>query len=137
MADILLFTPKHQLDAKANLRDFVAMCHYRLTVFGADLNWDSDTWAGVGNFTVIGAPSRGFSDEQRLNPEIIPFAKAYVRYRQGHKPTKNKSELQAIRCIEKALLLVKGKADITQTDVQVMDVAAQVAREYKGSAYQA
>lgn len=137
MADILLFTPKHQLDAEANLRDFVAMCRHRLTVFGADLDWDSDTWAGVGNFTVIGAPSRGFSDEQRLNPGIIPFAKSYVRYRQGHNPTKLKSELKAIRCIEKALLLVKGKADITQTDVQVMDVAAQVAREYKASAYQA
>jgi hypothetical protein len=137
MADILLFTPKHQLNAKANLSDFVAMCRHRLTVFGADLDWDSDTWAGVGNFTVIGAPSRGFSDEQRLNPEITPFAKSYVRYQQGHKPTKLKSEFKAIRCIEKALLLVKGKADITQTDVQVMDVAAQVAREYKASAYQA
>ena len=136
MADIILFAPKHLLDAKANLNDFIAMCRDRLTVFGADLDWYSDTWAGVGNFTVIGAPSRGFTDNQLLNPEIVSFAKSYVRYQQGHNPSRMKSEFMAIRCIEKALLQVKGKADITQADINVLDAAAQVAREYK-AAYQA
>lgn len=137
MADILLFTPKHQLDARANLNDFIAMCRDRLTVFGADLDWGGDTWPGVGNFTVIGAPARGFTNHQLLSPEIIPFAKSYVRYQQGHNPSKLKNELKAIRCIEKALLQVKGKADITLTDVNVLEMAAQVAREYRATAYQA
>ncbi|MEO8645677.1 integrase [Pseudomonas sp.] len=137
MADILLFTPKQQLDANANLNDFIVMCRERLTVFGSDLDWCSNSWPGVGNFTVINAPASGFTDNQLLNPEIIPFAKSYVRYQQGHKPRKLKSELKAIRCIEKALLLVKGKADITLTDINVLDMAAQVAREYKATAYQA
>lgn len=113
------------------------MCRYRLTVFGADLEWGRDTWPGVGNFTVIGAPARGFTDGQLLNHEIVPFAKSYVRYQQGHNPSKLKNELKAIRCIEKALLQVKGRADITLTDIQVMDVAAVVAREYNATAYQA
>ncbi|WP_240364413.1 hypothetical protein [Pseudomonas syringae] len=65
------------------------------------------------------------------------FAKSYVRYQQGHNPTKLKNEFKAIRCIEKALLQVKGRADITQTDIHVMDVAAEVAREYSVTAYQA
>jgi hypothetical protein len=137
VANILLFTPKHLLDAKANLNDFIEMCRDRLTVFGADLDWNRDTWPGVGNYTVIGAPARGFSDAQLLNSEIIPFAKSYVRYQQGHNPKKLKNEFKAIRCIEKALLQVKGKADITLTDIQVMDVAAVVAREYGATAYQA
>lgn len=137
MAEVLLFTPKHLLDAKANLNDFIEMCRDRLTVFGADLEWGRDTWPGVGNFTVIGAPARGFTESQLLNPEIVPFAKSYVRYQQGHNPSKLKNEFKAIRCIEKALLQVKGRADITLTDIQVMDVAAEVAREYSSTAYQA
>ncbi len=137
MANILLFTPKYQLDSRANLNDFIVMCRDRLTVFGVDLDWDSDTWPGVGNFTVIGAPARGFTDSQLLDSEIIPFAKSYVRYQQGHNPSKLKNEFKAIRCIEKALLQVKGRADITLTDINVLEMAAQVAREYKATAYQA
>lgn len=137
MAEIFLFIPKHHLDAKANLNDFIAMCRDRLTVFGIHLDWSSNTWPGVGNFTAIGAPARGFTDSQLLNHEIIPFAKSYVRYQQGHNPSKLKNEFKAIRCIEKALLQVKGVADITLTDINVLEMAAQVAREYKATAYQA
>ena len=137
MAEVLLFTPKHLLDAKSNLKDFIEMCRDRLTVFGADLDWGRDTWPRVGNFTVIGAPGRGFTQSQLLSDEIVPFAKSYVRYQQGHNPRKLKSEFKAIRCIEKALLQVKGIADITLTNIQVLDVAAEVAREYSATAYQA
>ncbi|OWP71056.1 integrase [Pseudomonas sp. K2I15] len=139
MNDIQLFTSKQHLDAKANLNDFIEMCRDRLTVFGTNLDWNSDTWPGVCNFTVIGAPSRGFTTNQLLNPKIIPFAKSYVRYQ--HQYYSNSSsrckEIKGIRCVEKALLQVKGKADITLTDLNVLDMAAQVAREYKASAYQA
>lgn len=137
MDEVLLFTPRHLVDAKANLKDFIGMCRDRLTVFGADLDWSRDTWPRVGNFTVIGAPAEGFTSSQLLNSEIVPFAKSYVRYQQGHNPSKLKNEFKAIRCIEKALLQVKGRADITLTDIQVMDVAAKVAREYSATAYQA
>ena len=137
MDEVLLFTPRHLVDAKANLKDFIGMCRDRLTVFGADLDWSRDTWPRVGNFTVIGAPAEGFTSSQLLNSEIVPFAKSYVRYQQGHNPSKLKNEFKAIRCIEKALLQVKGGADITLTDIQVMDVAAEVAREYNATAYQA
>lgn len=137
MADLLLFTPKHQRDSQKNLNDFIAMCRDHLTVFGADLDWYASAWPKVGNFTVMGAPARGYTTDQLLNADIIPFAKAYVRYQQGHTPTKLKNEFKAIRCIEKALLTVKGKADITQVDQLVMDAAGQVAREYEATGYQA
>lgn len=137
MAEILLFTPKHQRDSQKNLDDFIAMCRDRLTVFGADLDWQAYSWPKVGNFTVMGAHAKGFTADQLLNADIIPFAKAYVRYQQGHNPTKLKNEFKAIRCIEKALLTAKGKADITLVDQLVMDVAAEVAREYGATSYQA
>lgn len=137
MAEMLLFVPKHQLDAKRNLEEFIEMCRDRLTVFGADLNWHANAWPGVGNFTVIGAPARGYRDYQLLNADILPFAKSYVRYSQGLNPTELRNEFKALRCIEKALLKVKGTADITLVDHVVLDVAGEVAREYKSTAHQA
>ena len=137
MAETVLFVPKAERDARSNLEDFIAMCQYKLTVFGEDLDWHSNAWPKVGNFTVKGAPSRGYSEDQYLNSEILPFAKSYVRYHQGLKPSKLINEFKAIRCIEPALLAVKGRADITLVDTTVMDIAAQFAREYGATAYQA
>jgi hypothetical protein len=135
MSEALLFVPKSEQDAKSNLKDFIDMCRDRLTVFGQDLDWYSNIWPGVGNFTVSGAPARGFTEDQCLQQEILPFAKAYVRYQQGLRPSKLIREFQAIRCVEPALLTVKGRADITLVDTAVLDVAVQVAREHYSSAY--
>jgi hypothetical protein len=137
MSNVFLFVPKAQLSSRQHLDEFILMCRDRLTVFGADLDWYSNAWPGVGNFTKKGAPSRGYSEEQLLNAGIIPFAKAYVRYQQGHNPNKLKNEFKAIRCIEAALLEIKGSADITLTDISVLDEAAKVARTYDASSYQA
>lgn len=137
MPNVFLFVPKAQLSSRQHLDEFILMCRDRLTVFGADLDWYSNAWPGVGNFTKKGAPSRGYSADQLLNAGIIPFAKAYVRYQQGHNPNKLKNEFKAIRCIEAALLEIKGSADITLTDISVLDEAAKVARTYDASSYQA
>ena len=137
MTNIFLFVPKAQLSSRQHLDEFILMCRDRLTVFGADLDWYSNAWPGVGNFTKKGAPSRGYTEDQLLNAGIIPFAKAYVRYQQGHNPNKLKNEFKAIRCIEAALLEIKGSADITLTDISVLDEAAKVARTYDASSYQA
>ena len=137
MSNVFLFVPKAQLSSRQHLDEFILMCRDRLTVFGADLDWYSNAWPGVGNFTKKGAPSRGYTEEQLLNAGIIPFAKAYVRYQQGHNPNKLKNEFKAIRCIEAALLEIKGSADITLTDISVLDEAAKVARTYDASSYQA
>lgn len=137
MSNLFLFVPKAQLTCRQNLDEFVLMCRDRLTVFGADLDWYSHTWPGVANFTRKGAPSRGFTQDQLLDAQFVPFAKAYVRYQLGHNPSSLKNELKAIRCIEPALLAIKGCADITQTDISVMNEAAQVARSYGASSYQA
>ncbi|MCK2111211.1 integrase [Pseudomonas juntendi] len=137
MADIIVFVPKAEKDARHNLAEFIELCRDRLTVFGADLDWYSNAWPNVGNFTIKGAPSRGYTSAQLLNSEIMPFAKAYVRYQQGINRTKLVNELKALRCIEPALLSVKGVADISLVDTTVLDVAGGIAREYEASSYQA
>ena len=88
MSDIFLFTPKAQLDCRQNLEEFIVMCRDRLTVFGKELDWYSSAWPAVGNFTKKGASSRGYTAEQLLDQGIMSFAKAYVRYQQGHNPNK-------------------------------------------------
>lgn len=133
MAEIFQFVPKAELDAKANVGEFIRRCRDDLTVFGEDLDWDSWNWKGVVNYTKAGAPSRGVKSEHILAEEFLPFAKAYIRYQQGHKPTKNIQEIKAIRCVEPALIKVKGVADISLLDVSVLDEAATVAREQYGS----
>lgn len=137
MAEIVFFVPKAEKEAKQNLADFIELCRDRLTVFGEDLDWNSNAWPKVVNFTVKGAPSRGYRPDQILNAEILPFAKAYVRYQQGIKPSQLFNEMKALRCIEPALLSVKGVADITLVDSTVMDIAGGFARQYNATGYQA
>jgi len=137
MSNVFQFVPKAQLTCRENLSRFVLMCRDHLTVFGADLDWNSHSWVGVGNFTKKGAPSRGYTDAQLLSADLMSFAKAYVRYQQGHNPSKLKNEFKAIRCVEEALLAVKGCADITMTDLSVLDQAGRVAATYESTSYQA
>ena len=137
MPEIVFFIPKAEKEAKQNLADFIELCRDRLTVFGEDLDWNSNAWPKVVNFTVKGAPSRGYRPDQILNAEILPFAKAYVRYQQGIKPSQLFNEMKALRCIEPALLSVKGVADITLVDSTVMDIAGGFARQYNATGYQA
>lgn len=137
MSNIFQFVPKAQVTSQQNLAEFVRLCRDQLTVFGASLDWYSHAWPGVGNFTKKGAPARGYTPEQLLDPGIMSFAKAYVRYQQGHNPTKLKNEFKAIRCIEAALIEVYDSADITLTDLSVLDAAGKVAGTYEATDYQA
>lgn len=137
MSNLFQFVPRSQLTSRENLDEFVLMCRDRLTVFGADLDWYSNAWPGVATFTKKGVHARGYDQSQLLDSSIIPFAKAYLRYQQGHNPNKLKNEMKAIRCIEIALLEIYGCADITQTDLSVMDEAGRVALSYGATGYQA
>lgn len=136
--NIFLFKSKTHLTAEGNVEEFINRCKNELSVFGANLNWDEINWKGVVNFTKLGVPSRGYKADDVLDQKILPFAKAYIRYQQGHNPSKLRNEIKAIRCIEPALLKVKGKADITLVDIVVLDEAIVIARNaYPSTAYQA
>ena len=130
MADVKHFAPKSALTAADNLREFIRVCREDLTVFGAELNWGDINWPGACNFTKLGADSRGYEEDDRMDDAFVDFAKAYFRYQQGHHPTRTKRESQALRVIEAALLQVRGHAGISALDAGTLDEAAVLGRNH-------
>ena len=139
MSNVIQFVPRNEWDANRNRNEFIELCKNKLTVFGSDLDWSSDNWSGQINFTQIGVAARGYSVKDLLAPEFMDFAKAYFRYQQGFKPTGNKNESKALRCVEKALLQRTSSALIGDLSIADLDVATDVARAFygKGTAYHA
>jgi hypothetical protein len=137
MAEIFHFVPHSDLEAKANLAQFIDKCKKELTVFGKELDWSAWAWPKAAKFTKIGAHSRTTDAAMKMDEGIINFAKAYFRYQQGHKPTGAKNELKALRAIEAALIQVTGSAHIENLSILVLDEAAQIVRGHylAGAAY--
>lgn len=131
MAKIFKFSPSESLGAKANVQAFTIRCRQDLDVLAPEIDWDSHYWKGEVGFTKAGINARKNEPGNLLNQEIIPFAKAYVTYRKAHHPCARATSrsIMAIRCVEPALLRVKGCADISLVDPVVLDQAVEVARE--------
>ncbi|MCG9024455.1 integrase [Laribacter hongkongensis] len=150
MAEIILFTPKAELDAAANLRGFVDMCRSKLTVFGADLPFQNDVWdvtdavATKGNgskrerITFSNAATVDQKAPEMMREPFLSFAKAYVRYMHGMRPTKIiHNRVAALRAIEAALLETGLPPDPVQIDSRILNRAAQIVadRFSDGAAY--
>lgn len=145
MAEIVLFTPKAELDAAANLRGFIDMCRSRLTVFGSDLPFQSHTWDVTEAVATKGKGGKRerikFSNAATVDdkaPEMmrepfLSFAKAYVRYMHGMRPTKViHNRVAALRAIEAALSENGVAPDPVQVDSRVLNRAAQIVDERFG-----
>jgi hypothetical protein len=142
MTNITPFVSKASLTAQQNLKRFISYSKNKLTVFNevnGPINWDSYYWKGVVNFTKLGVHSQGHSVNDALCPDFIDFAKAYFRLQQGIKSTGTMNESKALRCIEAAFLEQAEKANICALNEDILDIAAEKARENyaKGSAYHA
>lgn len=150
MAEIVLFTPKVELDAAANLRGFVDMCRSKLTVFGADLPFQNDVWdvtdavatKGKGGkrerITFSNAATVDQKSPEMMREPFLSFAKAYVRYMHGMRPTKIiHNRVAALRAIEAALLETGLAPDPVQVDSRILNRAAQIVadRFSDGAAY--
>ncbi len=150
MAEIVLFTPKAELDAAANLRGFVDMCRSKLTVFGADLPFQNDVWdvtdavatKGKGGkrerITFSNAATVDQKSPEMMREPFLSFAKAYVRYMHGMRPTKIiHNRVAALRAIEAALLETGLPPDPVQIDSRILNRAAQIVadRFSDGAAY--
>jgi len=132
MTNVVLFTPKSELDKKQNLQDFLNFAK-QLPPLSQEMDYDSNYWKGIVNFTKLGVNARDKNPENLLHPSIIPFAKAYVIYCKSVEKTKNTHQLKAIRVIEKAILQRHPDIDVTQIDSNVLDRAAQIALETYGT----
>lgn len=139
MAEIVLFTPRAELDAVANLSGFVDMCRSKLTVFGADLPFQNDVWdvtesiatKGKGGkrerITFSNAATVDEKAPETMREPFLSFAKAYVRYMHGMRPTKIiHNRVAALRAIEAALLENSSVPDPVQIDSRILNRAAQI-----------
>lgn len=139
MGDLVVFVPQAQRDALENLRDFVAICRDRLTVFGRDLEFDSNVW-DVTESARLKAQGRKrvrvyFSnlatvDEatpQAMAEPFLSFGKAYLRYMQGMRPTKViHFRTAALRALESALAERSSSPNPVCADAAVFNRAAHL-----------
>lgn len=116
MPEIIIFTPKAELDASSNMAAFIELCRSNLTIFGADLAFDDIAWdvtsavqlKGLGNKRVrINFSTFETVDEAspvQMAEPFASFAKSYIRYMQGLRPTKNPAfRVTALRALDAAL----------------------------------
>lgn len=145
MAEIVLFTPKVELDATANLRGFIDMCRNRLTVFGQDLPFQNHTWdvteavvtKGKGGkrerITFSNAATVDDKVPEMMGEPFLSFAKGYTRYMHGMRPTKAiHNRMAALRALESALSENGATPDPVQVDSRVLNRAAQIVSERFG-----
>ncbi|MES2788576.1 MAG: integrase [Planctomycetota bacterium] len=131
-----MFTPRKEVESEENLRAFVDLCRNQLTAFGKELSFDELAWdvteavnlKGHGRKRVrIYFSTQATADSNTPAPmkePFLSFAKAYVRYMQGLRPTKNPAfRVTATRAIESALL-EHGHADPVRIDATVLNRAA-------------
>ncbi len=137
MGDLVQFVPRADRDASANLAEFIRLAREELTAFADDGAWDSDTWRH-NDTVVVFATKTAPLDSYSFTPLAEPFktfAKAYIRYSYSHKPVKSLAmTVQALRCMEAALLDVCGQAEVAMLGVAVMDGCAAKCREFYSNA---
>ena len=130
MNNVRLFRSAEDLAARRNLREFIRHCRTELTwladVDGFD--WDSIGWPHL-RWVKLGVGKRKrVRPQDALDPEFIDFAKAYYRWMQTVRPVRMRWDVQALRCLETALLDSTGSASIHGLTYGVLDAAAVAAR---------
>jgi hypothetical protein len=140
MADIVTFVPQAHLAAQANMAGFIELCRTKLTLFGLSLPFDADRWdvsehiQRKGRHTalrLVFSKQATSSNRQSamMSEPFRSFAKSYIRYQHGMRPTTSlPNRMAALRALE-AALLETGAADAVQTDARVLNRAAQLLAE--------
>lgn len=138
---LVVFTPKAERDATENLSEFIAMSRSQLSIFGADLRFDDMAW-DVTNTTqqkALGSKRVRiyFSIQETVDDRLptqmaepfVSFAKAYIRYMQGMRPTKNPAfRVTALRALD-AAHRQSGRLGPVMMDGDTFNRAARVVAE--------
>lgn len=149
MADIITFLPRADLNASSNLAGFIDVCRNHLTVFGANLDFDADRWDVSDDVVHRGRNgavryvwSNWDTSKKNRTPPLMAqpflnFAKAYIRYQYGHRPTKTvQNRLNALRALERALSECGNPPDIVNATAHTFNRACSLIGEKLGpSAY--
>ncbi len=143
MGEIHHFIPKAHLKASENLAAFIESCRSQLTVFGSGLNFDADIWditkacdqrgsskAKRITFCILATTAREKKNDPMAEP-FKSFAKAYIRYQQGLRPTKSQHRrMAALRVLEQILREAQrgSLADPTAITTDVLNQAAELTK---------
>lgn len=122
MNQIIIFTPKHELDCAKNLADFIERAKNHLKIYEDQGGFDSSNWkhcldngrTQAMEFTGL-APAGKKTGELMQSP-FIDFAKAYVRDNQTWKATNPGNMMMVLKACHDSLLKVHLKADILLVD---------------------
>lgn len=131
MSELIQFIPKDECDAAENLKGSIGLCRDRLTIFGADLDWNACVWDVTPWIFLSGRKGRMAltwsnhdTSKQKmgelLSLPFLNFAKSYMRYQHGMKPTKIVGfRLSALRALERALVELHGDSKVEKADAEV------------------
>lgn len=126
------------------------MCQSALTVFGRNLSFQSDVWdvteavvtKGKGNkrerITFSNMATVKDNVPEMMREPFLSFAKGYIRYMHGMRPSKAIGfRMGALRAIEAALSESTGIPDPVKVDSHILNRAAQLVAEHfsDGAAY--
>lgn len=136
--DILLFTPKHEVEFDKNIEDFISEVEAAPNP-NEKMDYSSYYWVGLGNFTKMGVNSRKKEESTWLDDSIIRFAKAYIKYQAIKSGASMYAHFYAIRALEAAITKRSEQIVISKLLPRDFDQAAQEAKANmgEGSAYQA
>jgi hypothetical protein len=141
MGQIIQFVPTKDLEASQNLQKFIELCRYKLTIFGAELDWDADAWDVTQTVNKPGRKGRialvwtnHDTSTQKLgspiNQPFLDFAKAFMRYQHSLRPTKVVGfRMSALRALERALEEQDDVPGVEKADPAVFNRAAGLIRE--------
>lgn len=140
MADVVLFSPRREVDAKTNVHNLIALCRDQLTAFGKDLDFDSDLWdlskeiALKSSGKKVRAVFSSWETADASQPESMAqpyqdFAKAYFRYQHTLKKTSSiGGRIAALRALG-ASLARGGSPEVWRADASHFNHASQLLRE--------
>lgn len=137
MSSVIDFRPKDRHTADKQISEYIDWAKRLGNSFDkphSPFKWDEIDWGPWIKgclFVKLGISGRNYDvNKDVLDPDIIDFAKACVVSTQTLNKTRNNSILVAIRAVEKALLELNGKIDITLINSAVYDLAGSIIQEH-------
>lgn len=144
---LVSFNPNPQLSPASNLKAWINFCQDQLTLLSDDKDfiWGSPVWPSPSRDTRIRFtnydnsalhPSRTPSEDQLLHPAFMDIAKSYLRDRHTKASHRNAArEMQALRCLEKVLVVDMGTPDITKVNIGHFHALASLAEKFAAPEY--
>ena len=128
MSKVVDFKPKSQVDAEANLHDFIQWAKETIPKgvpdrFYDSIKWEDESWHAHG---AEGCAFKALGSTMNMRPLIMDFAKALLVYRRIYQMKKSLSSwLRPLKALEVALVEINGDADVTRVSAAVCNRACE------------